>query len=75
VDDRPKGFVMIEKWTRRAMLERGLVTWAVVPAAAMLAGSTVFAAAATLDPNEPTAKALGYTNTAPNPAQKCAGCA
>jgi hypothetical protein len=66
---------MIQKLTRRAMLERGVVAWAVVPAAAMLAGSRAFAAAPPLDPNEPTAKALGYTSTAPNPAQKCATCA
>jgi hypothetical protein len=66
---------MTEKWTRRAVLRRGVVAGAVVPAAAMLAGSRALADAAPLDPSDPTAKALGYVSASPNPAQTCAGCA
>ena len=41
----------------------------------MLANASAFAQAAALDPNDPTAKALGYVAASATPGQKCSGCA
>jgi hypothetical protein len=77
---------MQRKISRRSILKSGLIAGAMLPAVDLLSRS---AAAATtlppLDPNDPTAKALGFVNdstkvdtkTHPTfkPSQKCSNCA
>ena len=73
------------KISRRAVVKGGLIAGALVPAMGMLANTAAAAGLPPLDPNDPTAKALGYTtdaskvNASANPTykpnQKCATCA
>lgn len=76
---------MQKKMTRRSIVKSGLIAGALAPAFGLL-GRTAGAAALTpLDPNDPTAKALGFVpdatkvSAAANPTykagQKCAVCA
>ena len=76
---------MQHKISRRAIVKRGLLAGALVPAFGMLAATAEADALPPLDPNDPNAKALGYVtdatkvNAANNPTykanQKCATCA
>ena len=76
---------MQHKISRRAIVKRGLLAGALVPAFGMLATTAGADALTPLDPNDPNAKALGYVtdatkvNAANNPTykanQKCATCA
>lgn len=61
---------MQRSFSRRTLITSGFIFATVVPTL-----SIVGAAENTpLDPNDPTAKALGYVKTSPNPAQICANC-
>ena len=60
--------------TRRALVKRGLMTGAVIPVTGLLIGHAAFAASPALDPNDPTAKALGYVTKSPKPDATCANC-
>jgi hypothetical protein len=76
---------MHKKFSRRAIVRSGLIAGALIPAASLVGYSANAAALPPLDPNDPTAKALGFVvdagkvDTAANPTfkptQKCANCA
>jgi hypothetical protein len=59
--------------TRRALVRSGLIAGALVPAAGLLVNLTATASAA-LDPNDPTAKALGYVPKSAKPDANCGNC-
>jgi High potential iron-sulfur protein len=76
---------MQRKISRRAMVKSGLIAGALVPTIGLI-GNTAYAAGLTpLDPNDPTAKALGFITDASKvdakanptfkPSQKCSTCA
>ena len=77
---------MQRKISRRAIVKSGLIVGAFLPAAGFVSRNAAGAAALPpLDPSDPTAKALGFTNDAAKvdtkayptykPAQKCGTCA
>jgi hypothetical protein len=76
---------MQNKISRRALVKGGLIAGALVPAFGLLAESAAAAGLPALDPNDPTAKALGFTadakkvdasaNPTYKPNQKCGTCA
>jgi hypothetical protein len=66
---------MNEDLTRRAWVRGSVIAGAVVSLAGIIKTTSAFAQAAALDPNDPTAKALGYVTASANPDQKCANCA
>jgi hypothetical protein len=76
--------VMQNKISRRSLMKSGLIAGALLPALALVS-RTEAAALPPLDPNDPTAKALGFVNdgstvdakTHPTykPTQKCGTCA
>lgn len=75
---------MHNKITRRSMVKSALIAGALVPTFGVM-GSASAAALPPVDPNDPTAKALGYTTEASKvdpsanptfkPNQKCSSCA
>jgi hypothetical protein len=76
---------MHTKYSRRAIIRGGLIAGALIPAASLVGHSARAAALPPLDPNDPTAKALGFISDAGKvdaaanptfkPAQKCGTCA
>jgi hypothetical protein len=76
---------MTQHISRRALIQGGLMAGAFVPALGLIAGSASAAALTPLDPNDPTAKALGFVNDTTKvdaganpthkPDQKCNTCA
>jgi len=76
---------MQRKISRRSLVKHGLIAGALLPAASLLSRNVSAAALPTLDPNDPTAKALGFvsdatkvdTKTHPTfkAGQKCGTCA
>lgn len=76
---------MQSKMTRRSIVKGGLIAGALVPVFGLIGATAGAAALPPLDPNDPTAKALGFVpdaskvNAAANPTykstQKCATCA
>jgi hypothetical protein len=76
---------MHNKISRRALVKGGLIAGALVPALGLLADSAAAAGLPPLDPNDPTAKALGFITDAKKvdasanptfkPNQKCDTCA
>jgi len=76
---------MQSKMTRRSIIKGGLIVGALVPTFGLLGGTANAAALTPLDPNDPTAKALGFvtdaakvdaaTNPTFKPTQKCSNCA
>jgi hypothetical protein len=77
--------MMQTKYSRRAIVKSGLIAGALIPAAGLVGYTANAAALPPLDPNDPTAKALGFVpdaskvDTAANstykPNQKCGTCA
>ena len=75
---------MHHRISRRALVKSGLLAGALVPAIGLI-GSDADAAMTPLDPNDPTAKALGFVTDASKvdakteatfkPNQKCSTCA
>src|ERR1700727_3080214 len=66
---------MQKNFSRRALIDTALKA---IPFLVVLDFGANIASAATLpplDPNDPTAKALGYVNDSTKPDQKCATCA
>jgi High potential iron-sulfur protein len=63
---------MKQSFSRRA-LAKGLIAGAMIPALGLVA-RTVFAQNVSLDPNDPTAKALGYITSSTIPEKNCANC-
>jgi hypothetical protein len=62
--------------SRRRLVHYAVVAGALLPAALHLGRQASAAALATLDPNDPAAKALGYVSDSPHkPAQTCSSCA
>lgn len=59
--------------TRRALVRSGLIAGALVPTAGLL-GNLAASASSALDPNDPTAKALGYVAQSPKADERCASC-
>jgi len=78
-------FAMHNKITRRSIVKSGLIAGALVPALGLVGNAAGAAALPALDPNDPTAKALGYVTDASKvvasanptykPTQKCSTCA
>jgi len=66
---------MNSNMTRRALVRGGLITGALIPIAGLFVNGSAVAAAAPLDPNDPTAKALGYVPKSAKPDQQCGTCA
>jgi hypothetical protein len=76
---------MQHKISRRAIVKSGLIAGALVPAFGMVGHPAQAAALPALDPNDPTAKALGFVTDASKvsaaanptykPTQKCGNCA
>lgn len=76
---------MQHKISRRAIVKRGLLAGALVPAMGLIGNAAGAAGLAPLDPSDPTAKALGFVTDATkvdasaNPTfkanQKCGTCA
>ena len=75
---------MQRKISRRSIVKSGLIAGAVLPTVGFLSRSAAAATLPPLDPNDPTAKALGFVNDATKvdtktyptfkPAQKCGTC-
>lgn len=63
-----------ERISRRVLLNQAIAAAAFVPAF-LLTRQAIGAAAAPLDPADPTAKALAYAEASAKPDQKCANCA
>lgn len=78
-------FTMQSKLSRRVVLKSALIGGAFIPALDLLAGAAAAAALTPLDPNDPTAKALGFVtdsskvdasaNPTHKPTQRCGTCA
>ena len=76
---------MQRKISRRSLVKSGLIAGALLPSLSLLSANAAAAALPPLDPNDPTAKALGFVNrclqvdskTHPTfkPGQKCGTCA
>lgn len=76
---------MQHKISRRAIVKRGLIAGALVPAMGLIGNAAGAAALSPLDPSDPTAKALGFVTDATKvdasanptykPNQKCGTCA
>jgi len=76
---------MQSRISRRAVVKGGLIAGAFIPALGLLANSAGAAGLPMLDPNDPTAKALGFVTNASKvdatanptyqPTQKCGTCA
>ncbi len=62
-----------EKLSRRVLLSHAIATAALIPGL-VLTRRALGAAATPLDPADPTAKALAYTEASAKPNQKCANC-
>ena len=76
---------MHNKMTRRSIVKHGLIAGALAPAFGLIGNTAGAAALPALDPNDPTAKALGFVadagkvdasaNPTFKPTQKCSNCA
>ena len=72
-------------FSRRAIVKGGLIAGALVPTLGLIGNAASAAALTALDPNDPTAKALGFVtdgtkvsaaaNPTYKPTQKCSTCA
>lgn len=60
--------------TRRTLVRSGLIAGALVPTAGLFANFAAFSASPALDPNDPTAKALGYVTKSAKPDASCGNC-
>jgi hypothetical protein len=75
----------MQKISRRAIVKSGLIAGALLPTVGLVSREASAAALPPLDPNDPTAKALGFVNDATKvdakkyptykSTQKCANCA
>jgi hypothetical protein len=71
--------------SRRAIVKRGLIAGALIPAAGLFSNTAASAGLPALDPKDPTAQSLGFTtdaskvdaaaNATYKPNQKCSTCA
>ena len=66
--------MMTKNITRRALIVRSLILGAIAPVAETLGSSAALAESPSLDPNDPTAKALGYVTQSTKPGEKCNNC-
>jgi hypothetical protein len=76
---------MQRKISRRSIVKSGLIAGALLPVAGLASRNAAAAGLPPLDPNDPTAKALGFVNDATKvdskthptfkPSQKCGNCA
>ena len=66
---------MKQVFSRRALIDSVLKAVPFLVALDLGFNSASAATLPTLDPNDPTAKALGYVNDSAKPDQKCANCA
>lgn len=76
---------MQNRFSRRAIVKGGLIAGALVPVLGLVGNTASAAALPALDPNDPTAKALGFVTDATKvsaaanptykPTQKCSTCA
>jgi hypothetical protein len=61
------------KLTRRHLINCGVFTAPILPVAGLFASSGAVGQGAAVDPNDPTAKALGFVTASATPNQKCNG--
>jgi len=61
--------------TRRALVQGGLMTGALIPVTGFFINGLAIATPVALDPSDPTAKALGYVTKSAKPDQQCDNCA
>jgi High potential iron-sulfur protein len=76
---------MQRKISRRSIVKSGFIAGALLPVVGLVSRNAAAAALPPLDPNDPTAKALGFVNDASKvdikthptfkPSQKCSTCA
>jgi hypothetical protein len=76
---------MQRKISRRSIVKSGFIAGALLPTFSLISGNAAAAALPPLDPNDPTAKALGFVNDATKidskthptfkAGQKCSTCA
>ena len=66
--------MMTKNITRRALIVRSLILGAIAPVAETLGSSAALAESPSLDPNDPTAKALGYITQSTKSDEKCSNC-
>jgi hypothetical protein len=66
--------IMSKNITRRALIVRGLILGVVASAADTLMVPVVLAESPSLDPSDPTAKALGYITQSTKSDEKCSNC-
>ena len=64
---------MTNNITRRALVIRALTVGSIIPVQTFIS-SVVRAESPSLDPNDPTAKALGYVTQSTKPGEKCSNC-
>jgi len=64
---------MLNNISRRALVIRGLVAGSIIPIQTLIM-SVVRAESPSLDPNDPTAKALGYITQSMKSGEKCNNC-
>ena len=64
---------MLNNISRRALVIRGLVAGSIIPIQTLIM-SVVRAESPSLDPNDPTAKALGYITQSTKAGEKCNNC-
>jgi hypothetical protein len=64
---------MLNNLSRRALVIRGLVAGSIIPIQTLIM-SVVRAESPSLDPNDPTAKALGYIIQSMKSGEKCNNC-
>jgi hypothetical protein len=64
---------MLNNLSRRALVIRGLVAGSIIPIQTLIM-SVVRAESPSLDPNDPTAKALGYITQSMKSGEKCNNC-
>jgi High potential iron-sulfur protein len=60
--------------TRRTLVRAGLITGALVPTAGLFVNFAAYGASPALDPNDPTAKALGFISKSAQPDANCGNC-
>jgi|SRR5450631_3975382 High potential iron-sulfur protein len=65
---------MTDNITRRALVIRALIGGSIIPITQTLFSSVTLAESPSLDPNDPTAKALGYITQSTKPGEKCSNC-
>jgi High potential iron-sulfur protein len=60
--------------SRRALVKGGLIAGSLFPVVGIFVNASAFAESPALDPNDPSAKSLGYVIKSAKPGQECTNC-